>query len=316
MQLIMTSFISTRPRLTGALCLLTVSGTLIYFGTRRLNQRCPRVSIADLPRSSACRRLIEEGEISGQIPWGADKSPLLSSWSDPSDKTHWVSSFAALQTEIPISSLTNYKPFYEKKDEAKSESPDTYHLAQTLLAAFVNNPRIAPERWLLDKDVPPLSFTPSTLLFGNSKMGAFLLGSWSSTRGISIQPPADALPPNTPTPVSEFPSNSDVLDTRADAACNVMYWMFPRGMVSSIDRAASYGMPWRIMDGGYQEYIVEKVSEDTARVTWVMVECADLYPDESGKSVRNYKKLPWILYELHVIYAQILWSGVLRQLGV
>ncbi|KAL2855656.1 hypothetical protein BJX68DRAFT_264012 [Aspergillus pseudodeflectus] len=310
----MTSFISSRPRLTGALCLLTVSGTLIYFGKRRLNQRCPRVSITDLPRSCACRNLIEGGEVSGQTPWGADKSSLLSSWADHGNKTHWVSSFAALQTEIPISSLANYDTFHRNEGEVKSDKSDTYNLAQNLLAAFLNNPAIAPERWLLDKDIPPLSFTPATLLFGNLNIGAFLLGSWSSARRISIQP--DALPPNAPTPVSGFPSNSDVLNTRTDGAGTVLYWMFPRGLVNSVDRAASYGMPWRIMDGGFQEFIVEKVSEDTARVTWVMVECADLYPGGSKTSARNCKKLPWILYELHVLYAQILWYGTLRQLGV
>jgi hypothetical protein len=238
----------------------------------------------------------------------------LSSWADHGNKTHWVSSFAALQTEIPISSLANYDTFHRNEGEVKSDESDTYNLAQNLLAAFLNNPAIAPERWLLDKDIPPLSFTPATLLFGNLNIGAFLLGSWSSTKGISIQP--DALPPNAPTPVSGFPSNSDILDTRTDAAGSVLYWMFPRGLVNSVDRAGSYGMPWRIMDGGFQEFILEKVSEDTARVTWVMVECADLYPGGSKTSARNYKKLPWILYELHVLYAQILWYGTLRQLGV
>ncbi|KAL2797369.1 hypothetical protein BJX66DRAFT_334988 [Aspergillus keveii] len=309
----MTSFITSRPRLTGALCLLTVSGTLIYFGKRRLNQRCPRVSITDLPRSSACRRLIEGGEVSGQIPWGVDKSPLLSSWSDPSDKTHWVTSFAALQTDVPVSSLENYEKSHDR-EKADLGKTDTYELAQNLLAAFLKNPAIAPERWWLDKDVPPLSFTPATPLFGNPNIGAFLLGSWSSTRGISIQP--DALPPNLPTPISEFPSNRDVLDPQTDTAGSVFYWMFPRGLVNSVDKAASYGLSWRIMDGGFQEFIVEKVSEDTARVTWVMVECADLYPDQNDKSVRDYKKMPWILYELHVLYAQILWYGTLRHLGV
>jgi hypothetical protein len=257
--------------------------------------------------------LIEGGEVSGHIPWGVDKSPLLSSWSDPSDKTHWVTSFAALQTDVPISSLENYEKSHdrEKSDLGKT---DTYQLAQNLLAAFLKNPAIAPERWWLDKDIPPLSFTPATPLFGNPNIGAFLLGSWSSTRGISIQP--DALPPNVPTPVSEFPLNRNVLDPQTDTAGSVFYWMFPRGLVNSVDKAASYGLSWRIMDGGFQEFIVEKVSEDTARVTWVMVECADLYPDQNDKSMRNYKKMPWILYELHVLYAQILWSGTLRHLGV
>jgi hypothetical protein len=258
--------------------------------------------------------LIEGGEVSGQIPWGVDTSPLLSSWSDPCDKTHWVTSFAALQAEIPISHLAKYEAAQEKKGEPEYEKTDTYHLAQNLLASFLNNPAIAPERWWLDKNIPPLSFTPATPLFGNPNIGAFLLGSWSSTRGTPIQP--NALPPNVPTPVSEFPSNNDVLDPQTDTAGSVFYWMFPRGLVNSVDSAASYGLPWRIMDGGFQEFIVEKVSEDTARVTWVMVECADLYPDQSDNSMMNYKKMPWILYELHVLYAQILWYGTLRHLGV
>ncbi|KAL2827285.1 hypothetical protein BJY01DRAFT_255740 [Aspergillus pseudoustus] len=311
----MTSFISSRPKLAGALCLITVGGTVLYLGKRRLNQLCPRLSVTDLPRSSACRKLVEEGESVNHTAWGMNKSTTLSSWSDAHNQTHWVTSFAALQTEIPISSLASYEKVITK-NQTDPEKSDTLYLAQNLLAAFLNGRATGLEPRFLDKDVPPLSFTPGSHLFGQStSMGAFLLGSWSSLKAISVQP--DALPSTPLMPVSAFPSNSDTIDNQADAAGTVMYWMFPRGVVNSLDKAASYGLPWRAMDGGFQEYIVEKVSDETARVTYVMVECGNLYPSESSsKSARDYKKIPWLFYELHVLYAQILWYKMLRQLGV
>ncbi|KAL3458367.1 hypothetical protein BJX64DRAFT_302024 [Aspergillus heterothallicus] len=310
----MTSFITSRPKLTGVLCAITAGGALLYFGKRRLNQLCPRVSVADLPKSSACRKLLEDSEPLSNTAWGMGNSVLLSSWSDANNKTHWVSSFAALQSEVPLSMLANYQSSPNEPD-MKDRREDAHPLAQNLLAAFLNGRATGPEGRFLDEDVPPLSFSPGSHLFGRStSMGAFLLGSWSSKEEIHVQP--SALPSAVPPPVSGFPSNNDILDKKADTAGTVMYWMFPCGLVKSIDRAASRGLPWRVMDGGFQEYIVEKISDDTARITYVMVESGNLYPGNSDQGAENFKKLPWLFYELHELYAQILWYKTLRQLGV
>ncbi|KAL2869487.1 uncharacterized protein BJX67DRAFT_379040 [Aspergillus lucknowensis] len=316
----MTNIILNQPRLTGTLCLIAAGSAFVYLGKRRLNRLCSRVSVTDLPKSSACRNLIESGKRTPEIPWGMDNSTVLSPWpgsdDNSSSKTHWISSFVALQSDIPISALTNYARTH-KTDEPNGQAHDTHHLAQTLLAAFVNGRATGPETWLLDKreDLPRLSFSPGTPLFGDPKgVGAFLLGSWSSTRGIAIQP--KALPFDSPRPVSEFSSNSEALDTRADAAGTVMYWKASDSLINAVDRAASYGLPWRSMQGGFQEYIVEKLSDETARVTYITIECTNLHPGSNGDAERDYKKLPRLIYELHVLYAQILLYKTLRQLEV
>jgi hypothetical protein len=76
------------------------------------------------------------------------------------------------------------------------------------------------------------------------------------------------------------------------------------------------------MDGGFQEFVVEKISDETARLTYICVECGRLCPDDTGagelegRKAWDFKKLPWLGYELHVLYAQwLLWNTVRRLKG-
>ncbi|GIJ97912.1 hypothetical protein Aspvir_000018 [Aspergillus viridinutans] len=75
-------------------------------------------------------------------------------------------------------------------------------------------------------------------------------------------------------------------------------WIFTCiSSLDAVDKAASYGLPWRFMDGGFQEFIVEKVSDETARVTYISFECSNLHP--GGQSTMDFKMLPWLPYEIH-----------------
>lgn len=306
------TFIQARPRLAGVVS-LAVAGTLVaaYLGKRSLDRSYPRIPITELPKSSACRNLLESGEIVPKPVWGMDKSVLLASWSG-GDKTHWVPSFVALQADIPVSLLAEYGAFQSKKSNVK-EQEDAQVLMQNLVAAFLDARAKGPETWFLDKEVPALSFTPGSLLFGNqATMGAFMLGSWSTTRKTFIEG-LQTLTSEATEPCSEFPSNREAIqDSPIDTAGTVMYWKFPNGLVRAADKAASYGLSWRFMDGGFQEYIVEKVSDETARVTYITIECSNLYP--CGQATRDFKMMPWLAYELHVLYAQILWRNTMKQL--
>lgn len=304
------TFMQNRPRLTGVVS-FAAAGTLVaaYLGKRRLDRSCPRISITELPKSSACRNLVESGEAVPKSVWGMEKSALLTSWSG-GDKTRWVPSFAALQADVPVSLLAGYGAFQSKKSNA--EEDDAHRLMQNLVAAFLDARAAGPEAWYLDKEVPPLSFAPGSLLFGDqATMGAFMLGSWSTNRKTSIQP--QSLSSEATEPCSGFPSNRDAIqDSPTDTAGAVMYWKFPDGLVRIVDKTASYGLPWRFMDGGFQEFIVEKVSDETARVTYISVECSNLHP--GGQSTRDFKMLPWLAYEVHVLYAQHLWHNTVMQL--
>ncbi|KAE8148864.1 hypothetical protein BDV25DRAFT_157324 [Aspergillus avenaceus] len=308
----MTNFMRHRSLLTGALTIVAVSSAIVYLTKRRLNQSCPRVSITDLPKPSACRNLLDTTwEVTTPTPWGLTKSTLLSSWSGR-DKTHWVSSFVALQAEVPISQLAEYGAFSCDNGSNNNKS-DARHLMQNLVAAFLDARATGPETWFLDRAVPPLSFEPSTHLFGRSKtMGAFMLATWDSGQGISVK--LSDLPSGATKPVTEFCSNEGFTRDAGstDIAGAVIYWRFPDGLVGAVDKAVSYGLPWRLMQGGFQEFIVEKVSDEKARVTYVCVECTDLHP--GGQHERDFKMLPWLFYEAHVLYAQVLWSKTLKQL--
>ncbi|KAL4914340.1 hypothetical protein BDW62DRAFT_213557 [Aspergillus aurantiobrunneus] len=294
----MTTFVKSRHRLAGVLSIIAFSGILVYHCKRQLNRSCPRVPISQLPHPSACRNLIETGQPIAQTPWGVDRSVVLARWPGEESKTHWIQSFVALQAEVPISQLERDGRFDDEGNK-DGEKSDAYHPMQNLVAAF------------LDADVPTLSFTPGSRLFGEGReFGAFMLGSWSSrgTRLVSTSLPFEA-----PRPVCEFPSNEGVVSSaNADTAGAVMYWIFPTGLVNAVDKAASYGVPWRLMEGGFQEWIVEKQPDNTARVTYVTVECSSLHP--RGETTRDFKILPWVLYEFHVLYAQILLFKTLRQL--
>ncbi|KAL4745385.1 hypothetical protein BDW72DRAFT_186768 [Aspergillus terricola var. indicus] len=311
----MISPLQAKPRLTTALSFLAFGGTIaIYLSKRYLEKSCPRIPITQLPKNSACRDIVESSDRASGSAWGTDKSVLLPAWPDSSGigrephKTHWVTSFVALQVDVPIAQLERY---------GTSRSGDAYDLSRNLLSAFLDARARGVEAWFLDKDVPQLSFTPGSLLFGRPhSTGAFMLGSWSSARRIQLEHPF--LPLETATPVCEFrPSKAmftaNNFDTETDGAGTVFYWKFPRCLVDRVDRAASYGIPWRLMDGGFQEFIVERISDETARVTYATIECGYMYPN--GQRTKDFKKMPWWMYEMHVVYAQILLWKTVKQIG-
>ncbi|OJJ08356.1 hypothetical protein ASPVEDRAFT_47500 [Aspergillus versicolor CBS 583.65] len=305
----MTNVIQSRPYLTGALSLITLGSIAAYLTKRRLNTSCPRVPIHQLPTSSACRNLLDTGEeIANRSPIGIDKSVLLSTWPSTDRKTHWVPHFVALQVDIPISQLEKYDA---RKYGVEGDKPSTYQLSQKLFAAFLDARSRGPEAWVLDEPTPP-SLTPGSLLFGKGNdIGAFMLGSWSSISKTPLE--SQNLPSAGPKPVTEFPSNKDaVFNCDTDTAGTVFYWRVPTGLINAVNSPASYGIPWRFMDGGFQEFIVERGPDDTARVSYVTIECSNLYP---GGQRRDFKMMPRLLYELHVLYGQILLFKTLRQLG-
>lgn len=209
-----------------------------------------------------------------------------------------------------MSQLSQYGLFSR---DGVDQKDDAHSLSKNLVAAFIDARATGLETSVLDRYVPPLSFTPSSRLFGRpSEMGAFMLGTWDAESGINVRP--SDLPSDASKPVTEFGSNEEAVrnGSAVDTAGAVMYWMFPKALVEGVDKAASYGLPWRLMDGGFQEFIVERVSDEKARVTYVTIECTNLHP--LGQQQRDFKMLPWLLYEAHVLYAQILWSKTLRRL--
>jgi hypothetical protein len=231
----------------------------------------------------------------------------MSSWPGGVDKTHWTTSFVALQVEVPLAALARY-------GRSHGKDGDAFWLMQAFVAAFLDGRRTGPEAAVLDKNVPPLSFAPGAQLFGDrSALGAFVLDTWSTARGKWVQP-LD-LPKDAPQPVSEFPSNATVSEGgRSDTAGTVMYWKLSDRVSSIIDRVASWGLPWRMVEGGFQEFIVERVSDQTVRLTYAMIESANLHP--GGQSTRDFKRMPWLAYQLHVLYGQILLYKTLKQLQV
>ncbi|KAK4183427.1 hypothetical protein QBC35DRAFT_478168 [Podospora australis] len=313
------AFIRTHSNTIAAVSALAAVAS--YLATRTLTRTSRRVPLACLPESSAVKNFVQNsGERIDQDAFGLEgHSRLLSPWapsnhimSEPVHPTLWLPTFVALQIDVPLSVLHNYRlqhPHDSKQDD------DTLHLAQKLLAAFLDARASDPEAFFLDKNVPPLQFTPGHRLFGKDRArpaGAFLLNAWSSSGRKPVQPAAN-LPDSAPTPVSEFPSNQSALSAAEDAAGAVMYWTCAKSVTDPVDTAASYGLPWRIINGGFQEFIVERVSEDRVRLTYVTVEVSNLHP--RGKAERDFKKLPWLLYELHVLYAQWLLYNTVRRLA-
>lgn len=309
------SFIQSQPRLICAVLALSSLGAAAYLGKRKLDQTCPRVPVTALPSPGACHNLIEGRRKTTAAPaWGLETPAVVSSGLGGEDKTHWTPSFAALQVEVPLSVLAAYGPLDGEDDEKHTSTErDAFRLMQAFVAAFIDARAAGPEAWLLDKEVPPLSFAPASQLFGDkSGLGAFVLDTWSTGRGKCVLPLS--LPQDAPQPVSEFPRNTTAANCGddTDMAGTVMYWRFADRTVRMTDKAASCGLPWRLMEGGFQEFIVEKVSEETARLTYACVEFANLHP--GGQSTRNFKKPPWLAYELHVLYAQFLLYRTLRRL--
>ncbi len=311
---VLSLFLRSRPRLICGVLALGSFGAAVHLAKRKLDRTCPRVPAAALPKLSACRNVIESiSETTAAPAWGLEKPAVISSWPSGDDKTHWTPSFAALQAEVPFSVLARYGPLYDKDDEKHTRTEgDAFRLMQAFVAAFLDARGTGPEAWVLDKEVPLLSFAPGSHLFGHrSGLGAYMLDTWSTERRECVQPLA--LPKDAPRPVSEFlPNTAASHGDLTDTAGAVMYWRFADGTVRMMDKAASCGLPWRLMKGGFQEFIVEKVSHETARVTYAMVESANLHP--GGQSARDFKRMPWLAYELHVLYAQFLLYKTLNRL--
>ncbi|KAK3361305.1 hypothetical protein B0T24DRAFT_684970 [Lasiosphaeria ovina] len=317
-------FVQHQARLVaGGIVSLTAISAALYLVKRELDRACPRVSVAQLPKASATRNFIEAANKTAppaRRAWGLDTPPpLLSPWrpGEPgreASATHWVPSFAALQVDVPASLLVSPRAGLDDNDNGNNNN-NTTRLMQTLVAAFLAARATGPDSWLLDRDVPPLAFAPAHRLFGRpAGLGAFVLGTWSRQR--QLQPDRD-LPPAAPQlPLCAFPSNAAAVRSSGDpdSAGAVVYWRVPAGFGAAVDGAArKCWLPWRLPAGGFQEFVVERVSPATARVTYVSAEAARLWPD-GAVGAADYGKLPWFLYELHVVYAQCLLYNTLRRL--
>ncbi|KAK0653147.1 hypothetical protein B0T16DRAFT_407497 [Cercophora newfieldiana] len=303
------------PRLLirSAISIAAIGTTAFYLTRRRLNEKCPRIPYSALPEASACRNLIDSGQATPQPAWGLPNSRLVPSWpdadGDDTTLTHWIPSFAAVQVEIPASLLSAASLEFP---HAGADNNDRSLLADVkkVVAAFLNARAAGVEPWILDRDVPPLEFTPGHHLFGtHPEPGAFLLGLWRSEGGVVEGLDPAGLPRGAPRPVAAFPSNAVVLGTRDgvhDSAGLVLYWMVAGKWMDKLNRAsAALYLPGHFMQGGFQEFIVERVEEKTVRVTYVSVEA-------SQRKVSG--RLPWLLYEMHVMYAQSLLLGAVRRL--
>lgn len=315
----MTSRLSLGTLALGGATILTA-----YISIQYLDRSYRRIPISKVSQLSACRQLVDTAYDSSDLavpkPWGGDKSGPLPSWSEASSgdrKSRWLSSYVAVQVDVPVTLLASYTSEARKDgltlNENESRSADG--MARNLIDAFLDARSHGPDGWLIDRKVPPRSYMPGSHLFGESTgLGAFMFDSWSTRSKSAIQP--SVLPASAPVPSSSFPSNEALLTSKdlslPESAGTVIYWKFPSGAVNAFKSATSYGWPWRVMEGGWQEFIVEKISEETARVTYLALECSDLHPD--GQMSRDFKGMPWLAYEAHVLYAQSLLLRTVRQL--
>ncbi|KAK0619587.1 hypothetical protein B0T14DRAFT_431665 [Immersiella caudata] len=301
----MGTLLPSRLLIRAVISIASLSGAAFYFTRQRFNQKCPRIPLSALPESSACRNLLDTNETLDRQAWGLLNSRLLASWPGSNNaSTHWIPSFTAVHVEIPVVSLAG---------SSADGDRDLLPLVKNLVAAFLDARAAGPESWILDREVPALSFSPGHHLFGTTpEPGAFLLGTWSSISGEGLEPPA--LPSDAPRPVASFPSNRGFLDAgEHEAAGLVLYWRAVERSVQAANRGMGrIGLPWRVMEGGFQELIVERVSEGTLRVTYVSVEASRI-ADPRGE--RSFGRLPWLLYEMHVMYAQHLLLGAVGKLG-
>ncbi|KAK1826275.1 hypothetical protein QBC39DRAFT_23628 [Podospora conica] len=304
----MPSIWPSRIILRGALSIAGLSAVTFYIVRRKLETACRRVPIATLPKSSACRNFVEQASSAttsnSLTAWGLGQTRLLPSWppgndDDDDSMTHWIPSFVVVQMELPADSDAH---------------DDMLPLAKKLLACFLDARAAGPEPWVLDRGVPPLKFAPGHPLFGTTpEPGAFLLGTWSTMSGESVDPLA--LPDSAPRPVAAFPSNRDVVKQRCDevpAAGSVLYWRAGQIGVRGLSRTAGLArLWWRFPEGGFQELIVERVADDKLRVSYVS---AEVGPCRQAEGVAELGRLAGFLYEVHVMYAQCLLSGAARRL--
>jgi len=198
------------------------------------------------------------------------------------------------------------------KFQISETSGDVLPLAKSLLAAFLDARAAGPEPRILDRDVPPLSWTPGHLLFGvTPEPGAFLLGIWSNVSGEHIDPLA--VPDSAPRPVAAFPSNREVVKQMGNelpAAGSVLYWRAGQVGGKLLDWMAGLAFP----KGGFQELIVERVADGKVRVSYVSAEVTTCRQEEGREEKSELRRLSWPLYELHVMYAQSLLAGAAMQL--
>lgn len=308
----------------GALALGSATIITAYISKKYLDHACPRIPMGKVSQLSACRQLVDTACASSDShvpkPWGGDKSGPLPSWSEGNSgdkKSHWLSSYVAVQVDVPVALLASYTSEASKEGSTTNENEPLSAGAMTrnLIDAFLDARSRGPDGWLIDRKVPPRTYMPGSHLFGESTgLSAFMFDSWSSGSKSAIQP--SVLPSSAPVPTTFFPSNAALLASKdlslPESAGTVIYWKFPSGVVNAFNRVASYGWPWRVMDGGWQEFVVEKISEETARITYLSIECSDLHP--GGQTPKDFKKMPWLAYEAHVLYAQSLLLRTVRQL--
>lgn len=96
----------------------------------------------------------------------------------------------------------------------------------------------------------------------------------------------------------------------------MLYWRGTGQPIQKVNRViAAVGLPWQVMQGGFQEFIIERMedSKEMVRVTYVSVEAQRMDPGGGGR--RNFGRLPWVLMEMHVMYAQSLLWGAVGRLG-
>jgi len=127
---------------------------------------------------------------------------------------------------IPVFLLTSKNPDAENptKDDTQSDRDSLLQSIKTLVVAFHSSRAAGLEPWVVDRDVPPLSFVPGHRLFGTNPVpGAVLLRTWSSVDSGEVLDPL-ALPDGAPHPVAAFPSNDKVVGAgEYDATGLVLY---------------------------------------------------------------------------------------------
>ncbi|KAK4176179.1 hypothetical protein QBC36DRAFT_329751 [Triangularia setosa] len=305
-------------------------GAAVYLANLKLKieKTCRPITLSDLPSSSASRNFVEKARYPVPQPvgwaWGLERGlvSFLSPWSDPTirltsdrgedderEKTYWIPSFLALEVELPVELLSGYTC---NDKTGGGESKEIFHLSQIFLRAFLDARSKGLETYLLDRDVPPLNFfEPGRRLFGREEgLGAFLLGTWFVTKERSKWLQGEKLPEGVAQmPVCESPSNTlnEIWEENdKEAAGAVMYWRVPAWTA-----AVRYRIPWRFMDGGFQEFMVERVDKRRARLVYVLVEVQGLYPN--GVKERDFRKMSWLGYWGHAVYGRwLLWKTVKR----